>query len=171
MDILPVQFQLGDFPPDAIALSLFFVAVVLFGIAGGKRFIIPFLFSLYIAYVVVAMLPSLGTFFLRFSVSFSPKLQAIVFLFVVGLSTWLLAGSAVTALFKFSLRSMRQWWQVLAASVLGAGLFASLFFSLLPQGTFRPSSLVEAWFLADPLPFLWALAPVVFFSLLNAREE
>ena len=158
-------------PVDLLVLGGLFGALLLFGLAGGRRFTLPFLFSLYIAYAVSELLPTLGAFLARFNVAVPVTAKAILFVLAAPLFTWFLSGTAATALFRFSLRGIKNWWQVLVGSALGTALSAVLFFELLPSQIHEPSLLLAQWLLVEPFPFLWALAPVAFLALLNARDS
>lgn len=162
--------QSGSFPVDIVILAALFLALVFLGIRRGKTFTVPFLISLYVAYAFVAVLPSLGSFFLRFGVSLSSAVKPYVFVGALLLSVWFLAGSVVASVFRLS-PGIRSSWQALVGAALGTGLFAALFLPLLPKEILTPSTSVTQWVLGDPFPFLWVLAPVVFFALLSARED
>lgn len=168
MSVIP--FHVEGFPVDIALLAALFIVLVFFGIRGGKKFTVPFLMSLYVAHAFVAVLPSLGSFFLRFSVPISSAVKPYVFLGALVLSVWLLAGSAVSGVFRLG-SGIRSSWQAVTGAFLSTGLFAVLFLPLLAKETLTPSSLVAQWILGDPFPFLWVLAPVVFFALLSARDE
>ncbi len=169
---MPLAAQLNVFgvPGDMAALALLAVGLLAFGLAGGQRFSIAFLVSLYIAMTLVATLPTFRAFLLRFSVVLPAQTNAIAFVVAVAFATWLLAGTAIADLFKLARKGFRAWWQIAIASVLGVGLFASLFFPMLPKGTWTTSALLNWWFLADPMPFMWALAPIFFFVILRTEK-
>lgn len=169
MSRLPVD--IFGIPLDLLVLGGVFAALVLLGLAGGRRFTLPFLFSLYIAYVVADLLPAFGAFLARFNIAVPVTAKAMVFVLVAPLCAWFLSGTAATALFRFRLRGMKSWWQVLVGSALGTALATVLFFALLPSHSHEPSLLLAQWLLAEPFPFLWALAPVAFLALLNTRDE
>ena len=168
---LGAQADVIGFPGDLLALTVLVFALFLFGIAGGQRFSVAFLVGLYVAQAFVTTFGSLRVFLLKLGLALPAQATALLFLLAVAFTTWLLAGSAVTALFRFSGKGLRSWWQIGVASVLGTGLFAALFFPLLPRGTFTPSASLAQWILVDPFPFLWTLAPVIFFVVLRAEEE
>ncbi|OHA48442.1 MAG: hypothetical protein A2682_03950 [Candidatus Terrybacteria bacterium RIFCSPHIGHO2_01_FULL_58_15] len=163
--------DLSGLSADLLVLLALSVLLFVLGLTGGRKFFVPFLVGLYVASVVTSMLPTLRTFLLRFGTDLPAQTPAAIFLLALAFTTWLLAGSAVTAVFRFSGRGVGILWQVAAASILGAGLFGVLFIPTLPRGTLTPSAPVAQWLLADPLPFLWALAPVVFFAILRVNED
>ena len=168
---IPEAVNVEGIPLDLIAIGFLAVALFLFGLTGGRRFSIAFLLSLFLAEGVVSVLPSFRTFLLRFGTKLPAHTPAVVFLFAMALATWLLAGSAATAIFRFSGKGVRALWQVVFATVLSVGLFVVLFFPLLPTGALRPSSALNAFVLSDPFPFLWVLGAFVFFALVRGNED
>lgn len=167
---LLAQVHIWGVPGDLAALALLAVGLLAFGLSGGQRFSVAFLVSLYIAMTLVATLPALRSFLLQFSVVLPSQTNAVAFVISVAFSTWLLAGTAIADLFHLARKGFRAWWQISLASLLGTGLFAALFFPMLPRGTWEPSALLNWWFLADPMPFIWALAPIFFFVVLRTEK-
>ena len=167
MSALTAQISIWGVPGDIAALLFLFISLLAFGLTGGQRFSVAFLIGLYVATTIVVVLPSLRGFLLRFSVVLPASTNAVAFFVATAFATWLLAGNTLGGLFRLEKRGLAAWWQVSIASVLGTGLFATLFFPMLPKETWIPSNLLSTWFLADPMPFLWVLAPVLFFVILR----
>ena len=165
-----VQMTIAGLPIDMLLLVGLALALFAFGIAGGQRFSTATLLGLYVAQAVVAVLPSLRGFLLRFSVVLPDATNAVAFVVSALLATWLLAGSAVAELFRVRRRKFETVWHVLIMSVLGSALFAALFFPLLPKGAYTPSALANGLLFSDPMPFIWVLAPVFFFVILRAER-
>jgi hypothetical protein len=170
MPFLAAQVNIAGIPGDLIGLLAVGLALLLFGIAGGQRFSMAFLFALYVAAAVVTVVPSLRAFLLRVGLELPNATPAITFIVVLLGATWLLAGSAMTALLRFEGKGVKAWWKIGLASVLGSGLFGVFFFSLLPGGSVTFSNLVSAWVLGPPMPFIWALAPILFFVIFRAER-
>lgn len=162
--------NLAGLPIDLLAVGILAIALFIFGLTGGRRFSLSFLIALYFAEGVVAVLPSLRAFFLRFSVRFPQASSAVIFLSAVALATWFLSGSAATEAFRLSGRGIRAMGSIFFVTVVSAGLFAVFFFPLLPRGTVAPSSLLSDWVLGGPYPFLWVLASFVLIALFRSRE-
>lgn len=170
MEPLAAQLSLWGVPGDLATLAVLAVALLAFGLTGGQRFSMAFLIGTYVSIALVVVLPTLRGFLLRFGLVLPLHTNAIVFLLAIAFVTWLLSGNAVSGLFRMEKKGFGAWWQVSIASVLGVGLFAALFFPLLPKGTWVPSPLLQSWFLADPMPFLWVVAPVLFFVILRTDK-
>jgi len=146
---------------------LVFVATVLFvlGLSGGRRAIIPFLVALYIARTVAELSENFP------QIQLPVFAEAAVFLGTAAVITWLLSGSALTEFLRFSTKGLSVWWQILVAAVLGAGLFGTLFFPLIPKDAAVFSVLIDRFILRNPFPFLWAFAPVAFLFFLRAESD
>jgi len=167
---IAAQVNLFGIPGDLIGLLAVAVGLFLFGVSGGQRFSVAFLTALYVAAAVVTVVPSLRAFLLRLGLELPGATNAIVFILILLGATWMLAGSAMTALLRFEGRGVRTWWKIALASMLGSGLFGVFFFSLLPGGNAAFSPLVASWILGPPMPFLWALAPILFFVILRSER-
>lgn len=150
---------------DLAVLLFVAVALMILGLTGGKRAVIPFLLSLYIARTIAELTKNFP------QAEFPAFAEPLIFLLVLGGVTWLLAGSALTDFLRFSAKGLSVWWQVLIAGILGAGLFGVLFFPLLPEGSATFSALIVRFILQPPMPFLWALAPVGFLFFLKAEAR
>lgn len=158
-------------PLDFVFLALLAVALFVLGTAGGRRFSFSFILSLYLSQAVVSVLPAFYVFLSRFNIKPPVNFPSISFVAVLLFSLWVFAGSSIFGIFHFSGRGIRTWWQVLAASVLGSAMFGVFFLGGLPRGSFTPSSLVKQWIFDDPMPVIWALAPLVLFLILRASED
>jgi len=170
MTSVGLQFSIAGFPGDILVLAFLAAALLFFGLFAGSRFSAAFLISLYIARTIVEVTPSFRRFLLESGLVLPSQTNAIIFVLgAIGI-TWLLSGSALSGFFKMTSGGIKQWWQIAAASILGSGLFAVLFFPLLPKGALATSKFLDLWLLSDPMPFIWVLAPILLLVVIRTDK-
>lgn len=165
------NFSLDSVSWDVAVVAFCAVALFILGISGGRRAAIPFLVSLYIGRTLALFFSQAAPGLARDGFVVLPwYAPAAVFVLAVLGATWLLAGSSVFSFLRLSARGLSVWWQVLLASGVGAGAFVSMLYPMLASRLFF-SAIVESAFIKPPLPFLWALAPLVLLFFIRATEE
>lgn len=165
MPELTAQLTLRGLSWDFALAGFLFLALLVFGISGGRRTLLAFVVSLYIASVLaygVGEIKNLG--------DDASQARGIIFLVSSLILTWFFSGTAFTSLFRFSQWGFNAFWQVLAMSILGAGFFIASLLHFLPE-SIPISSLMSFAFRGDVIYLVWASLPALFLIVLKPEPS
>lgn len=149
---------------DLAAAGFLMLALLIFGLSGGKRTLISFVIALYVGNAVVGALPATQ---LLSSPENSPW-PAIMLLVVTVFFTFVFANFSFGGLFSFSFWQIWTAAQIFGLSVIGAGFFIASLLRLLPEGI-PISGIMYRLFVWGPAPLVWSVLPALF--LLALRSE
>ena len=154
---------------DLFIILFFVVAIVLYGFALGRTRILTLLFSIYVAYTIIAEAPFLQnpeTFSLKVDQFFVMQVSGFVGLFI--LLFFILSRSALSIL---SDDDDGAWWHVIIYCILHVGLLLSLTLSFLPpEITENLAPITRTVFVYEWSRFIWVFSPVLAAIVLKDRD-
>lgn len=154
---------------DLFIILFFVVAVVLYGFALGRTRILTLLFSIYVAYTIIAEAPFLKdpeTFSLALDQFFVMQVSGFVGLFI--LLFFIISRSALSIL---SDDDDGAWWHIIVYSILHVGLLLSLTLSFLPPSIIENlAPVTRTVFVHEWSRFAWVFAPVLAAIVLKDRD-
>lgn len=150
---------------DLFIILFFLVAAFLYGISLGRDRILVIMVSIYMALAVVNAAPE------SIVIKNLATIRVSAFIGIFLLLFFLLSRSALIRSIATG-DSKGPWWQVMLFSVLHVGLLISVVLSLLPESSIaKLAPTTQRFFVQDPAPFLWVLAPIVLMVLIRGSSD
>ena len=174
--MIPVQFFTGldvNSPSWDLFIFLFFiVATFVYGFTLGRSRIMVLLVSTYMALALVSVAPFLDQT-PSLTVGSSPFfiIQITAFIATMLLIFFFLSNSALRRAFAAQ-EIQGKAWQIIAFSILHAGLLVAIVLSFVPEE--RRAALLDVtqgMFATDTALFIWAALPIVVMMFVQDPEE
>lgn len=157
---------------DLGVIIFLFFAAFFYGFSVGARRIGSLLVSVYFAYLLITLAPTLEKFLggmadyqrLIFSLAIFAAL-------VFGLF-FLLSGSILRSSLSLPKKEDGQWWHFFALGIVTAGFFSASVLSLLPEDYYgKLSTITKTIFVLNYAHFWWAVAGIVVFIILRKTKK
>lgn len=147
---------------DLFIVLFFIIVAFVYGISLGRDRIMVIMVSIYMSLAVVNSAPETIVVKNLFAIQVSAFIGVFLLLFFL-LSRSALLSSIASSDVKGA------WWQAIVFSVLHVGLLISVILSYLPKTALTHLSPTTLnFFVHDPAPFLWVIAPIMTMMLIRA---
>ncbi|MBI2462632.1 MAG: hypothetical protein HYV65_00065 [Candidatus Spechtbacteria bacterium] len=158
----PFQFSL-----DLGIVVFGLIALFLYCMSIGRKRITVLLLSGYIARVVFQVLPfDVSAKVYSFNTNFFSWIMGLLFLILVAIIYFLLAGSALRMALRLPNNGDASWWHIILLSLITSGFFMATLLHLMTDGTALSSTVKMAFFSPYAL-FGWTVAPIIAIALVR----
>jgi hypothetical protein len=157
---------------DLGAIIFLFIAVFLYGFSVGQRRLGLLLLSVYFAYVLVGLMPYLEVISSRFGDVYRDWLESGVFLALVFVLFFILAGSVLRSTLGLPKKEDGQWWHLAVLAVATAGLLTASVLALLPVSYYNNfSTITKEVFIENFAHFAWAVVGILALVVLKRTKK
>ncbi len=160
---------------DLFIISIFLIAMIVYGFFLGRNRMIILLISSYFSLAIMQVLPwsrlaSLG--WLGLDKEPSTPTQILFFLGMILLFYFLIPRSVLSSTLRIRKRGEAAWWQLSILSVVQIGLLAAVIISFLPrEAVIEFSPLTEKIFIGPEAYFVWVTLPILALVLMRRRRK
>ena len=157
---------------DLGVIMFLFIAVFMYGFSAGQRRIGLLLLSVYFAYVITDILPNSSRITGLIPASFLSFFEAGVFVVLVFVLFFVLAGSVLRSTLGLPRKEEGQWWHLFILSFVIAGLLSSFILALVPDSYYNQlSTITSEFFLENFAQFWWAIAGILTLVFLKRTKK
>ena len=157
---------------DLGIIIFLFIAVFMYGFSVGQRRIGLLLLSIYFAYVITDILPQSSRIADLMPAFFISFFEAGVFVVLVLILFFVLAGSILRSTLGLPKKEEGQWWHLLALSTVTVGFLVSSLLALLPVSYYNNlSTITKEFFIYNFSHFSWALMGIIVLVVLKRTKK
>ena len=157
---------------DLGVIIFLFIAVFMYGFSVGQRKIGLLLLSIYFAYVITDILPNLRKITDLMPASFLSFFDVGVFVALVLILFFVLAGSVLRSALGLPRKEEGQWWHLCILSFVIAGFLSSSILALAPDLYYdQLSTITSEFFLENFAQFGWAIAGILTLVFLKRTKK
>ena len=157
---------------DLGVIIFLFIAVFMYGFSVGQRKIGLLLLSIYFAYVITDILPNSSRITDLMPSSFLSFFDVGVFVALVFVLFFVLAGSVLRSTLGLPRKEEGQWWHLCILSFVIAGFFSSSILALAPDLYYdQLSTITSEFFLENFAQFGWAIAGILTLVFLKRTKK
>jgi len=157
---------------DLGVIIFLFIAVFMYGFSVGQRRIGLLLLSVYFAYVITDILPDSSKITDRIPVSAISFFEVGVFVVLVFILFFVLAGSILRSTLGLPKKEEGQWWHLFILSFVIAGFLLSSILALVSDSYYNQlSTITSEFFVENFAQFWWAIAGIITFVFLKRTKK